>query len=65
MIWLSWLITILVTLAVAGWIIYSVGVQCMPGGERPLVEQFDRLGRPLGEAEAPDYHIMPGVRPED
>lgn len=62
--WLSWVISALVGSTVLGWILYVVGVQQLPTGERPQIEKLNRLGRSLGKAEAPGYRIMAGESEE-
>lgn len=63
--WLSWLIGILVAATILGWIIYVAGLGRLPLERRPKVDHFDRLGRKLAKAEAPDFHVLAGEPAEE
>ena len=60
MVILTWTITGLVLFMVITWVLYTVGVQRLPNDVRPKVMVFDRTGCPVGESEAPDYHLNAG-----
>jgi hypothetical protein len=59
----SWVVTILVALTTVGFVLYLEGLRRLPLGERPRTPIYDRLGRQIGMAENPDYHLNPGTGP--
>jgi hypothetical protein len=59
----SWVITVLVAATTVGFVLYLDGLRRLPLGERPRTPVYDRLGRQIGTAENPDYHLNPGTGP--
>ncbi len=61
---LSWGITAVVALILAGFVLYVVGLRAIPTDKRPTTPVYDRLGREIDVAENPDYHVNPGEESE-
>jgi len=57
---LSWLITAVVVMVLAAFVLYVAGLQALPMARRPRTRKFDRFGRFIGLTENPDYHENPG-----
>lgn len=57
---LSWLITILVAALLLTFAGALLSLRRLPLGRRPTTNIYDRLGRPIGRTENPDYHENPG-----
>jgi hypothetical protein len=57
---LSWLITALVALLLASFVIYVVCLRALPTGHRPRTRKYNRLGQMIGMGENPDYRENPG-----
>ena len=57
----SWLITGVVVAVLAAFVVYLLGIRHLPLGQRPRTAVYDRLGRMIGVAENPDYHVSPGT----
>ncbi len=62
---ISWLVTGLVVTILVAFVVYLVGLRRIPLGERPRTAVYDRLGRLIGVAENPDYHVSPGTGEEE
>ena len=56
----SWLITAVVVVVLAAFVLYVAGLRTLPTDRRPRTRTFDRLGRFIGLIENPDYHENPG-----
>jgi hypothetical protein len=56
----SWLITAVVVVVLAAFVLYVAGLQALPTARRPRTRKFDRFGRCIGLTENPDYHENPG-----
>lgn len=46
---------IIVVVTIALFVPYWISVWKLPTGRRPLTPEYDRLGRPIGLEENPDY----------
>lgn len=60
---MSWAITALVVVLLAAFVGFVVGISKIPMGRRPRTTTYDRLGRPIGRTENPDFHANPGEDP--
>ena len=62
---LSWTISAVVVLVLAGFVLYLFGLHLLPTAERPLTPTYDRFGQLIEMAENPDYRQNPGEDPRD
>lgn len=60
----SWAATVVVIALTLAFIAALISLRRIPLAERPKTRIFDRLGRPIGRTENPDYHVNPGEQPD-
>ncbi len=59
---MSWAITVIVLAILSGFLLYVIGLRALPTNTRPTTPVYDRLGKEIGVAENPDYHVNPGEK---
>jgi len=57
---LSWLITLLVVILLAAFVLYLISLRRLPLAQRPRTPTFNRFGEFIEYAENPDYRENPG-----
>jgi hypothetical protein len=62
---LAWIITALVLIILAAFVLDVISLRSLPTEERPATATYDRLGRFIGRRENPDYHENPGETEEE
>lgn len=61
----SWVVTGMTLLLIVSFCFALISLRHTPLAHRPKTPIYDRLGRPIGMTENPDFHVNPGEDPHD